>query len=115
MRNSQAYQASTIYYEALNRYQPDTVVVSNPTAYHLDVVIPAAKAGCHLLLEKPISHNMKSVSRLGSIIAQKKLKVVVGFQFRFHPSLGAVRNLLCEGAIGPVTYPLFPPAQRSVF
>ncbi len=91
-------------HEALNRHQPAAVIVSNPTAYHLDVAIPAAEAGCHLLLEKPISHNMKRVCQLGSIIAQKKLKVVVGFQFRFHPCLSAIRNLLRDGAIGPVTY-----------
>ncbi len=53
-------------YEALDRHQPDAVIVSNPTAYHLDVAIPAAEAGCHLLLEKPISHNMKGVSQLAS-------------------------------------------------
>lgn len=47
---------------------------------------------------------MKGVSQLVSTIAEKKLKVVVGFQFRFHPCLGAVRSLLLDGAIGPVTY-----------
>ena len=34
-------------------HQPDAVIVSNPTSMHLDVAIPAAKAGCHLLIEKP--------------------------------------------------------------
>ena len=91
-------------YKALDRHQPDAVIVSNPTAYHLDVAIPAAEAGCHLLLEKPVSHNMKGVSQLASIVDEKALEVVVGFQFRFHPSLQIVRNLLRDGAIGPVTY-----------
>ncbi len=35
---------------ALNHYKPDAVVVSNPTALHLDVAISAARAGCHLLI-----------------------------------------------------------------
>jgi predicted dehydrogenase len=30
---------------------PAAVVVANPTALHLDVAIPAARAGCHLLME----------------------------------------------------------------
>ena len=90
--------------EALYRHRPDAVIVSNPTAYHLDVAIPAAEAGCHLLLEKPISHNMKGVSQLKEIIDKKKLKAVVGFQFRFHPCLGAVYDLLRDGGIGPVAY-----------
>jgi predicted dehydrogenase len=34
-------------------HNPDAVIVSNPTALHLDVAIPAARAGSHLLIEKP--------------------------------------------------------------
>ncbi len=36
-------------------HKPDAVIVANPTACHLDVALPAAKAGCHLFLEKPIA------------------------------------------------------------
>ena len=32
--------------EALDRWMPDAVLVTNPTALHLDVAIPAAQAGC---------------------------------------------------------------------
>ena len=36
-------------------HHPDAVIISNPTALHLDVAIPAAQAGCAILLEKPIA------------------------------------------------------------
>lgn len=88
---------------ALEKHQPHAVVVSNPTALHLDVAIPAAAAGCHLLLEKPISHNMERVWALHDIVKAKKLKVLVGFQFRFHPGLATVRQYLLEKRIGDVT------------
>ena len=65
--------------EALQNHNPDIVVVSNPTSLHLDVAIPAAEAGCHLLLEKPISHTMDRVSTLAEIVGQQDLKVLVGF------------------------------------
>lgn len=89
--------------EALQRHQPDAVVVSNPTSLHLDTAIPAAKAGCHLLLEKPISHRMTGVSTLAKIVEEKNLKVLVGFQFRFHPGLRRIKELLDSGAIGAAT------------
>ena len=89
--------------EALQRHQPDAVVVSNPTAFHLDIAIPAAQAGCHLLLEKPISHTMEQVPTLAKIVAQKNLKVLVGFQFRFHIGLQRIKGLLDNGTIGAVT------------
>jgi len=39
--------------QAALAYRPDAVIVANPTSMHLDVAIPAAQAGCCLLLEKP--------------------------------------------------------------
>ena len=38
--------------DAALAHNPDAVIVANPTALHLDVAIPAARTGCHLLLEK---------------------------------------------------------------
>ena len=89
--------------EALERHQPDVVVISNPTSLHLDIAISAAEAGCHLLLEKPISHTMERVPILASIVQEKNLKVLVGFQFRFHPGLRRIKALLESGAVGAVT------------
>jgi predicted dehydrogenase len=81
-------------------HQPDAVIVSNPTALHLEVAIPAAQAGCHLLLEKPVSHSMHGVDQLQMALTTGGGKALVGFQFRFHPGLRRIRDLLGEGAIG---------------
>jgi len=81
-------------------HKPDAVIVSNPTALHLDIAIPAAKCGCHLLLEKPISHSMARLDELVNAVEQNDVKVLVGFQFRFHPGLRQVKKLLDEGTIG---------------
>ena len=81
-------------------HKPDAVIVSNPTAFHLDVAIPAAEAGCHLLLEKPISHTWNRVDELRTAVKQGGGQVLVGFQFRFHPGLKKVAELLMDNAIG---------------
>jgi predicted dehydrogenase len=84
--------------------KPDAVIVSNPTALHLSVAIPAARAGCHLLLEKPVSHTMDEVSILRDAVYKNSCQVLVGYHFRFHPGLQKVVELLQEGAIGrPLT------------
>jgi predicted dehydrogenase len=107
---------STIPDEELNRFpvetnlekalehQPDGVIISNPTSIHLDVAIPAAEAGCHLFLEKPISHNLDRIDELKELINQKGNKVFVGYQFRFHPSLSIIRQTLIDGTIGKPYY-----------
>jgi predicted dehydrogenase len=81
-------------------HRPAAVIVSNPTALHLQVAIPAAEAGCHLFLEKPVSHTMEGVDELKEAVRHGGGQVLTGFQFRFHPGLQAVRRLLTEGAIG---------------
>jgi len=81
-------------------HKPDAVIVSNPTSMHLDVAIPAAKAGCHLLIEKPLSHSMERVNELIEIIDKTNKKVLIGFQFRYHPGLKQIAELLEEGHIG---------------
>jgi predicted dehydrogenase len=80
--------------------EPEAVIVANPTALHLDVAIPAAEAGCHLLLEKPISHSMAGIESLQKAVASGKGQVLAGFQFRFHPGLNQIVALLKQGAIG---------------
>ena len=87
--------------ESALAHQPDAVIVSNPTALHLDVAIPAAEAGCHLLLEKPITDRMDDrVNTLNKIVADKKLQVLVGYQFRFHPVLAQIKARLQTGTLG---------------
>jgi len=83
-------------------WQPEAVVVANPTALHLDVAIPAARLGCALLLEKPVSHSMERVDELQRAVQQGGGRLLVGFQFRFHPGLHKIAELLAEGALGRV-------------
>jgi predicted dehydrogenase len=81
-------------------YHPHAVIVSNPTSLHLDVAIPAAEAGCHLFLEKPISHSLDRVDELRTAVLHGGVQVFVGFQFRFHPGLQTVRGMIANGVIG---------------
>jgi predicted dehydrogenase len=81
-------------------HKPDAVIVSNPTALHLDIAIPAAESGCHLFLEKPLSHTMEGLGTLQIALQKGGGRAFVGFQFRFHPALQQIATWLSEGAIG---------------
>jgi predicted dehydrogenase len=78
----------------------EAVIVANPTALHLDVALPAAQAGCHLLIEKPVSHSMEGIENLKRAVAASGSRVLVGYQFRFHPGLQLLHSLLRQGLIG---------------
>src|SRR4030066_757122 len=79
------YPVETDLYEALKKHNPDAVIIANPTALHMDVAIPAAEAGCHILLEKPVSNRLEHIDYLKKAMKKSAARVLVGFHFRFHP------------------------------
>jgi len=98
----QGYPVETDLQQALMTHSPDAVIVANPTSLHLDVAIPAAEAGCSLLLEKPISHSWERITELQSAVKRGGSKVLVGFQFRFHPGMMRAKQLIMAGEIGRI-------------
>jgi predicted dehydrogenase len=86
---------------ALSR-RPLGVIVSNPSALHVAVALEAARAGAHVLIEKPLSDDLQGVAELESVVAARRLHALVGFQFRYNPGLRHIRTWLRAGAIGSV-------------
>ena len=82
--------------------RPIAVIVSNPSALHIPIALAAARADCHLLIEKPLSHDRDGIADLELEIADRGLCALVGFQFRFNPGLRQIREWLRAGAIGTV-------------
>ncbi|MBI5841138.1 MAG: Gfo/Idh/MocA family oxidoreductase [Chloroflexi bacterium] len=96
------YPVETDLGEALKKHKPDAVIVANPTSLHLDVAIPAAEAGCHILLEKPVSHSLERLDFLQKAAAKSGSRILVGFQFRYHPTLNKARELIQQGVLGKI-------------
>ena len=80
----------------------DAVIIASPTALHLEHALVAAEAGCHIFMEKPISHSLEGIDRLTKLVAQHSLIFQTAFQFRFHPVLRQIKELIEQGAIGNI-------------
>jgi len=85
--------------QAALAHQPDAVIIATPTALHLDIAIPAARQGCHLFIEKPISHSLERLDEFQAALARGGGKAFTAFQFRFHPGLHKIKDLLDNGAM----------------
>ncbi len=96
------YPIETDLGEALQKHRPQAVIVANPTALHLEVAIPAAEAGCALLLEKPIAEDLSRVNELRRAAQKNGGRSLVGFQFRYHPALNKARELIQSGVMGKI-------------
>jgi predicted dehydrogenase len=81
---------------------PEAAFICNPTSMHVPAAIRAAQAGCHLFIEKPLSHTLDKVDELIDLAEKNGLKGVVGYQMRFHPCLQKLSALLQEKKIGRI-------------
>ncbi len=81
---------------------PDVVFVTNPSSKHLETALKAARYGCNLFIEKPLSHNLSGIDVLKKEVASRNLVVMVGYQTRFHPCYKLVRAPLSQKKYGNV-------------
>jgi len=82
--------------------RPAAAVIANVTNEHVPTALAAAERGCHLLIEKPLSHALEGIAELKEARDRRKLIVLVGCNMRFHPALRAVKQALDEKAVGRV-------------
>lgn len=82
--------------------RPDAVFVCNPTSEHLATALAAVRAGCHVFIEKPLSHTLDGIDELIAEADQAQRVVAVGYQLRWHPALVRTRELLAQRAIGRI-------------
>jgi len=84
------------------KFKPEVAFVCNPTSLHVPAAIRAAQAGCHLFIEKPLSHTLAQVDELIRLVESRGLKAAVGYQMRFHPCLQRLHALIQEKKIGQI-------------
>ena len=82
--------------------QPQVAVIAGPATTRVEVALRLARAGVHLLLEKPVSVDLDGVHRLETIATGKGLTVAVGYNLRFFRPMLATKALVDEGVVGPL-------------
>jgi UDP-N-acetylglucosamine 3-dehydrogenase len=75
-------------------FKPDAVSIAVPTSQHESVALTAIRAGCHVLLEKPIAGNSNAARRIIRAAAAGKVKLMIGHTERFNPAVTAVKRAL---------------------
>jgi predicted dehydrogenase len=81
---------------------PRVAFVTAPTSLHIPLALQAARHGCHLFIEKPLSHSREGVEELLATVRQQNLLTLVGCNMRFHPGLRMVKQLLQDNVIGRI-------------
>lgn len=84
--------AFTDYRELLA--QVDLVSIVVPTQHHFPVAKECLEAGCHILLEKPVTQTVAEADELIRMAAERHLIFQVGHLERFNPAILALRGVL---------------------
>jgi predicted dehydrogenase len=88
--------------EALDR--ADAVIVASPPREHFPIALAALRAGCHVLVEKPLTTNIADARALVSEADQRALTLMVGHTFEFNPAVHELRRRVDAGELGAVRY-----------
>jgi len=80
----------------------DAVYIPLPNHLHAEWTVAAARAGKHVLCEKPLAMNAAEAERMVRSCADAGVLLMEAFMYRLHPSWEAVREIVGSGRIGPL-------------
>ena len=80
------------------------VIISTPHNQLSKILLHAYKKKKHVLVEKPGAKNLKEISKVISKVNNNKIKIRVGFNHRYHPSIIKARKIIKSGVIGKPMY-----------
>jgi predicted dehydrogenase len=78
----------------------DAVYIPLPNHLHAEWTIAAARAGKHVMCEKPLALTAADAERMVEVCAAEGVRLMEAFMYRLHPSWVAVREIVASGRIG---------------
>lgn len=90
------------YEEMLNNPDIDLISICTPSGLHPEHGIQAAKAGKHVLTEKPMACRLNEADELIKACDEAGVKLFVVLQNRLNPAIQLVRRAFEEGRFGKI-------------
>ncbi|MCC6628790.1 MAG: Gfo/Idh/MocA family oxidoreductase [Chloroflexi bacterium] len=90
------------YDEFLRRAPVDAVLISTPVFLHREQVIKAARAGKHILCEKPMAATLPECDEMIAAARDAGVVFTIGFMKRFDKSLRHAKHLIDSGRLGTI-------------
>ena len=100
-----AEQTYTDYRQLLDEVQPDLVSIVTAEELHCEMVVAAAERGVQgIVCEKPMAMNLGEAKRMLDACAASGSKLTISHQRQYSSQYVRARELIAEGAIGPVRF-----------
>jgi predicted dehydrogenase len=94
--------AATDWREVVESPLIDIIDITTPNDSHAEIAIAAARAGKHVLCEKPLALDVKQAEAMVAAVQKAKVANMVCHNFRRAPAIVLARKLIAEGVIGQI-------------
>ncbi len=81
----------------------DVVTIATPSGVHMEPAVEAARAGKHVIVEKPLEVTLKRCDRIIRACEKSGVKLGTIFPSRFHDSSIQMRKAIDQGRFGRLT------------
>lgn len=92
----------TRWERVIERDDVDVVDISTPSDSHKEIALAAAKAGKHILCEKPLALTVADAKEMLETVQKAGVKHMTGFNYRRVPAVQLAKKLIQEGFIGRI-------------
>ncbi|MGN0867692.1 MAG: Gfo/Idh/MocA family protein [Oligosphaeraceae bacterium] len=92
------------YREMLEKEELDAVDICTPNGVHAPAAIASLKAGCHVMVEKPMAMNPAECQRMNAAAKKAGKLLACGFQLRYTPVIQMAKRAAEAGLLGDILY-----------
>jgi predicted dehydrogenase len=92
----------TSWEKLVERDDIDLVDICTPNALHMPVAVAAARAGKHVICEKPIAMNADEARQMLDAARAAGVRHMVAFNYRRVPAIALAKQMIEQGKIGRV-------------
>jgi predicted dehydrogenase len=92
------------YQDLLESEEVDIVSITTPNHLHAVQAVAAARAGKHLVLEKPTGLDTRELIRIRDAVKKARVRTIVSFELHYNPYLRFVRWLRESGRLGRIRF-----------
>ena len=95
---------TTSYDEVLECRDVDIVAIATPNHLHAGEAVAAARAGKHMLIEKPTGLDVSELTRIRDAVRHAGVRTIVSFELRYNPLLRFAWWLRRSGWLGDIRF-----------
>lgn len=93
---------TTDWQDVTNDPEVDIVDICTPNYLHKEMAVAAAKAGKHIMCEKPLGLNGIEAKEIYDVIMNSGVKCLVCYNYRKVPAVAQAKKMIDEGQLGEI-------------